>query len=1050
MADRTIEIRITGKNDASGALNDVTSSLSKLGSVGGGLVGSLSDLGGSISKIGLIAGGAALVGVAALGAGIVALGASALQSIADHERLGLAVQNLYAKELVRNSGIEELVKVGTAANTLSKEQQKELDKLTEGIGKETHARDQLAIKIQLTQAELAKMEGADKRNEEAINRKRAALDELNYKFNETSASITTHTNRINELNSASSGYTDVMQKVRTGQISMKEAMGLAAEKSAELLDWIEQLAAQSPFDSEGIGQAFKMAMTFGFTADESKRLTQAMVDYVSATGGTPEIIERVSLALGKVHGSGKVTGEILNQLSEAGVSTTDILSKMGYTTADVSNGLVDADAFIEAVTKDLEIFTGAAKEQSTSFAGITSTLEEYKNVGLREFFTGTFEAIRPYVVDFLDLFDKSKPIIKAWGESFGKFIGAALKELADIFGEIRQKYLFFIDVFKLGKLTGLNDIQAGFEAIRSLLRSIGIKSDSPIFAFLDALKPLIYQVFGDASKVTQGFGDIVKNILGGAFKFLTDTVLPLLTTAITFVSDHWMEFKGAIMGVAAVLGGSVIVAAIGAIVGLLASLATPITAIVAVAALLGAAWAGNWFGIRDTLMNVWNSFIYPTVMAIYTWLSVNIPIAIQTLVGFWTGTLLPIFQMLWDFWSNTALLALTDLYNWLFTNIPIDIQAVVDFFNNVLLPTFTTVFNAIALVVSTVLGAIAQWWKEHGDSVLIIVNFIWETIKTIFTVVIGTIALIIYGAFLAIQSFWQTWGDTILAVTKVVWDLIVGYVQFAMALFGGIIDLFAALIKGDWTAFGKALQDIWKALWDFQQVILQAARDLLFLLIDAIIIYIQGQWTAFTNVISALWTALWNAIVDYFTQKRAEIETLVNLLISTITALWTAFKTTLSNLWNTAWDNIVNYITSAKDNILAAVQGIITDIQNTFSVDAFKELGTKIIDGIKQGILGGWDTITGLAAQLGDALVAAIKATLGIASPSSVFAEIGNNMTAGLAMGITGGAGAAMGAMNNVTNTIINNYNFSQTINGGVPSARQEFELMKSSALAFG
>jgi len=967
MSDRTIEIRITGKNEASGALNDVTNSLSHLGNVGGGLVGQLSSLGGSLGNIGLVAGGVALAGVTALAGGFLYAAKSALEQIASHERLGLAIQNLYARELVRTSGVEEMVKVGTAQVELSKKEQKELDNLSGKIDNETHSRDQLAIKIQLTQAELTKMEGADKRNEEAINRKRAALDELNYKFNEASEKVTEHTARISELTNKSAGYVDVLQSVRTGQISMKEAMGLAAEKSKELLGWIENLAAESPFDSTDIGQAFKTAQVYGFTAEEAKRLTQAEVDFAAATGAGSEVTKQISLALGQMQAKGKVSGQELIQLSNAGIGTTEILKGMGFSLDDVSKGLVNADDFIEATMKDMEIFTGAAKEQATSFAGITSTLEEYKNIALREFFTGTFEAIRPYVVDFLDMIKEGLPSIKSWGESLGQFVGGALKDIVGFISNVKKD---------------------------GLVGALGLTP---------ATSELIKKITGTLS----GFAGMIMGVLIPSLdKLSKGGAIDLLNKAIIWLNDNFESVKGAIAGVLTVLAGSVV---ISVVIGLITALSSPIVAVIAAAALLGAAWAGNWFGIRDTLTEVWAS-VYPILVEVWNWLAVNVPIAIQTLT---------------------------------------------DFFNNVLYPIFLQVFTQIQEVVNTVLTTITAWWTAHGANVMVIVNG--------FLTVIGGL---IVGALSFIRQFWATWGDTILAVTKVAWDLIYGYVKFVMGIIGGVIDMVAALIKGDWTAFGKALQSNWQLTWDFIMTILGAARDLLFIAIDALIIYISGQWEAFKSTLISIWSVLWDAIVAYFTTRKEAIIVLVTELILAIKTAWSAFKESLVTLWNAAWDSIVESFTTIKEDIMSktdsiiesiksafsgsSFSGIIDGIVEAFSVESFVKIGDNIIEGIKKGIQGGWDTITGLAAELGDALVAKIKETLGIASPSAVFNEIGQNLMSGLAMGITNGEGKVSNAMNSVTTNIINNYNFSQVILGGVPSARQEFELMKSSALAFG
>ena len=88
----------------------------------------------------------------------------------------------------------------------------------------------------------------------------------------------------------------------------------------------------------------------------------------------------------------------------------------------------------------------------------------------------------------------------------------------------------------------------------------------------------------------------------------------VIGTVVQFITDHIEEVKGAIAGIGVALAAAGIVAAV---VGIAAAIANPITLIVGLAALLGAAWAGNWGGIRDTLMNAWNA-MQPVIEAVRT------------------------------------------------------------------------------------------------------------------------------------------------------------------------------------------------------------------------------------------------------------------------------------------------------------------------------------------------------------------------------------------------------------------------------------------------
>ena len=86
-----------------------------------------------------------------------------------------------------------------------------------------------------------------------------------------------------------------------------------------------------------------------------------------------------------------------------------------------------------------------------------------------------------------------------------------------------------------------------------------------------------------------------------------------------------------------------------------------------------------------------------------------------------------------------------------------------------------------------------------------------------------------------------------------------------------------------------------------------------------------------------------------------------------------------------------------------AFKSLIDSINKMFDKDAFVQMARDAIDGFIRGLASMWSKLKSeITTGFGDA-VGALKALLGIASPSKVFMEMGRNLTAGLAMGIEGG-----------------------------------------------
>ncbi len=80
----------------------------------------------------------------------------------------------------------------------------------------------------------------------------------------------------------------------------------------------------------------------------------------------------------------------------------------------------------------------------------------------------------------------------------------------------------------------------------------------------------------------------------------------------------------------------------------------------------------------------------------------------------------------------------------------------------------------------------------------------------------------------------------------------------------------------------------------------------------------------------------------------------------------------------------------------------------------FRSIGADLINGLVNGLMGGLPRILSSVANLGGRLVGALKAKLGIHSPSRVFAQLGDYTVAGLAQGLDRSAGSAINKVSSI------------------------------------
>jgi len=235
-------------------------------------------------------------------------------------------------------------------------------------------------------------------------------------------------------------------------LSMADALDQASPKAQELLKWNEQLAVNSPFNEQGISAAFRAAESYGFvsesadkTAISAKRLTEDLVDFAAGTGRTEETVNQVALALGQIQAKGKLAGQEVLQLVNAGLPVDQILAKaFNKTTEEIvalrEKGMIPADQAVKAIAYSLENdFHGAAANQSTSVSGLISSLQDLETIGSRELFSGAIQAAQPYLQQFVDTLNspEAQASIKSISESLGTMVK---DELPQIISQGQQWY----------------------------------------------------------------------------------------------------------------------------------------------------------------------------------------------------------------------------------------------------------------------------------------------------------------------------------------------------------------------------------------------------------------------------------------------------------------------------------------------------------------------------------------------------------------------------------------------------------------------------------
>lgn len=262
--------------------------------------------------------------------------------------------------------------------------------------------------------------------------------------------------------------------------------------------------------------------------------------------------------------------------------------------------------------------------------------------------------------------------------------------------------------------------------------------------------------------------------------------------------------------------------------------------------------------------------------------------------------------------------------------------------------------------------------------------------------------------------------------TEIVLGLVDGLVASLPQITTAAVDMITALVQGLVAAIPVLIAAIPQIITSLVEnllasipQIIQAGIDLLTALIDALPQIIETIVTAIPQIIDGIVTAVIGSIPQIVQAGIDLLVALIQALPQIIQTIVPAIPQIVGALVNAVVSNIPQIIQAGVQlfvsliqnlptiiaEIVKAVPQIVTGIVQAFGSLAYQivEIGGNIVSGIWQGIQNAagwlWDQVTGFFGGIVDG----IKNFLGIHSPSTVFADIGGNMAAGVGEGFGGG-----------------------------------------------
>lgn len=216
------------------------------------------------------------------------------------------------------------------------------------------------------------------------------------------------------------------------------------QAAASFLGELQQFAAVTPFEFTGVQANARQLLAYGFAAKDIIPMLRDIGDASAALGGSPEQLDRMVRALGQMQAKGRVSGEEVMQLAEAGIGAEKILRKAFNVPVgkNLASANISAEAGIGALLAAMrEDYGGSMEAQSKTLIGAQSNLQDSldmtKNalgeplVGAYRDATRALTALMAKVKEFSPAAREAIAVTTLGGGALLKYGGAALTAYRD-------------------------------------------------------------------------------------------------------------------------------------------------------------------------------------------------------------------------------------------------------------------------------------------------------------------------------------------------------------------------------------------------------------------------------------------------------------------------------------------------------------------------------------------------------------------------------------------------------------------------------------------
>lgn len=697
-------------------------------------------------------------------------------------------------------------------------------------------------------------------------------------------------------------------------------MAMAGWKTEDMLDGIEgvmNLAAASGEDLATTSDIVTDALTaFGLSAKDSGHFADILAaassnanTNVSMMGETFKYCAPIAGALGF---SAEDTAEAIGLMANAGIKS----SQAGTALRTIMNNLAGDVKISGKAIGDVTIATtnadGSMRDLSDILADCRSAfgnLTESEKAQAAESLVG-----KNAMSGFLALMNAGQGDIDKLSSAIDNCDGSA------------EKMAMTMQDNLAGQLT----------ILKSQLQELAI-------SFGDILMPAIRSIVSNL----QGFVDKLNGMDEGTKRTIVTIALlvasigPLLVIIGTAISKIGVAMQGFVKlanGISklkiAIQGGTGVLGKLGAALG---GISAPVLAVVAVIAVLVAAFVHLWKtneGFRDAIIGTWNrikdtiSGFCQGIVDRLNALGFQFTDIVDVLKTVWDGfcqVLAPIFGGVFNNIANIlstvtgVITGILDVFIGIFTgNWSQAWNGVKDIFSSIwngISSFFTNILNVIKGVADVVLGWFGTSWNEVWTNIKTFFEGIWNGIATFFTTIWETLKNVVTVGIMAIGSILSAAFDIITLPFRFIWEnckgIIISVWDAIKSKVTAVIHAMASVISTVMNAIKTVFSTVWNAIKTVVTTVVNAIKSI-----------VTTVFNSIKNTATTVWNAIKTAVTTPVNAIKSTVTTVFNSVKSTVSSIFNGIKSTATSVWNGIKSAITTPIEVAKNKVKSVVDAI--------------------------------------------------------------------------------------------------------------------------------